>query len=402
VKTIDIVIAGAGPVGLATAALLASGPARDRCRITILDAAAPRRWRAEVTDLRVYALSHASAQILTSAGAWSAIAAKRVTPYSAMQIWEGATFESAGRLSFESRDIGEPDLGHIVEDALICGALSDVLQRTPGVEVKTGTKLTSIEFAEQRVFVGTDTAAGTLSAHLLIGADGGRSPVREAAGLPGIARDYRQQAIVAHVVPQRPHAHTAWQRFLPGGPLALLPLSDGRCSIVWSLPAEQAAAYAATTRREFDELLTRASGRVLGDLHRDTDTVALPLHARHALRYCRARLALAGDAAHTVHPLAGQGVNLGFADAAAIAHCVADAVTAGQDPGDLRVLRRYERARSAQNLLMLGALDGLDRLFRAPRVLAPLRAAGLSLVDRLPLLKRDLIRHASGGAVMSR
>ena len=397
----DIIVAGGGPVGLATAALIATGPVADRCRVTVIDAAPRRRFDKAATDLRVYALSRSAQGILARCGAWQAIAATRVSPYCRMQIWEGEQFDSAGRLRFDSADIGEPDLGHIVEDSLICASLYDVLDRADTVELVTGTGIDSVEYERHRVLVHTEGAAATRSATLLIAADGGRSPIREAAGLPRIERDYRQCGVIAHVVPQHAHARTAWQRFLPGGPLALLPLSDGRCSIVWSLPTPASQQLLEAPREAFDAQLTQASANVLGRLSLDSNPVALPLVARHAWRYCRPRLALAGDAAHTVHPLAGQGVNLGLADAAELARTIAAAVTAGQDPGDLRVLQRYERARTVPNMLMLGALDGLDRLFTAPGVLAPLRAAGLRVVDGIAPLKRELIRYASGGSVMS-
>ncbi|MGD2166594.1 MAG: FAD-dependent monooxygenase, partial [Gammaproteobacteria bacterium] len=237
-----------------------------------------------------------------------------------------------------------------------------------------------------------------LAANLVIGADGAQSHVRDAAQVSCIERDYGQRAIVAHVGSQRPHEKTAWQRFLPGGPLALLPLWDGRCSIVWSLPQTEAQRWLEADPAEFGQRLTYASGGVLGALSLDSERAALPLVARHAHEYCRPRLVLAGDAAHSVHPLAGQGVNLGLADAAELATQIAAAALDGQDPGDLRVLRRYERARRGPNLLMLGALDGLDRLFRSPQLLAPVRATGLQIVNRMPLVKNALMRHASGVA----
>ena len=230
----------------------------------------------------------------------------------------------------------------------------------------------------------------------MIGADGARSPVRIAAQLESVERDYGQHALVAHMTSALSHERTAWQRFLPGGPLALLPLADGRSSIVWSLPRAQADYWQDAAAGKFARRVTYASGAVLGDLRLDSERAALPLVARHAPRYCRARLALVGDAAHSVHPLAGQGVNLGLADAAELAQQITAAVADQQDPGDLRVLQRYERARKGANLLMLGALDGLDRLFRAPRVLAPVRSAGMQIVNRMPFLKKQLIRRASG------
>jgi 2-octaprenylphenol hydroxylase len=392
----EILIVGAGPIGLATAALLAAGPAADLLRITVLDAGEMPRWSAANTDLRVYALSKSAQRVLAAGDALPGIARRRMSVYERMRVWEGAALHSAAQLCFDSAETGERDLGHIVEDSLIRFALFEVLQRSSVVEILFGRKLKSIDVSERNVFLALENQAQPLAAHLLIGADGAQSQVRAAAQFSSIERDYAQHALVGHVTTERSHARTAWQRFLPGGPLALLPLADGRASFVWSLPRTEARHWLECDPGEFERRLTYASGGVLGALRLDSERAALPLVARHAPEYCRSRLVLVGDAAHSVHPLAGQGVNLGLADAAELAQQITSAVIDTQDPGDLRVLQRYERARKGTNLLMLGALDGLDRLFRAPRWLAPMRSAGLRLVNRLPLLKNQLIRHASG------
>ncbi len=392
----EIVIAGAGPVGLATAALLAGGPAGEHLKIRLIDSSPRPQWNDADTDLRVYAVSAAAREVLADCGALDVIAARRMSPYEQMRVWEGATLESAAQLRFNSADIGLASLGHIVEDSLIRVALHAALERNCSVEMAFARQVESIDMTSRRVSLTLDGERSPLNAHLLIGADGAQSRVRAAAELPGVERDYAQQAIVAHIGSEHNHARTAWQRFLPGGPLALLPLADGRSSLVWSLPEAAAQQWMAADADQFSQRLTYASGNVLGGLRLASERVSLPLIARHAHTYCRPRLVLVGDAAHSVHPLAGQGVNLGLADAAELAHRISDAVIAGQDPGDLRVLRRYERARKGANLLMLGALDGLDRLFRAPRAFSPIRSAGLRVVDRMPLLKNQLIRHASG------
>ena len=189
---------------------------------------------------------------------------------------------------------------------------------------------------------------------------------------------------VAHVETARPHERTAWQRFLPGGPLALLPLADGRSSIVWSLPTKDA------------ERLLAASAGVIGDLTACSKRVGFPLQALHALQYTSTRVALLGDAAHTVHPLAGQGMNLGILDAASIAAVTEDALLAGEDVGDLKVLRRYERERKGDNFAMLAAFDGLNRLFRLPGWAAPMRALGLRAVEAADPVKRLLMQKALG------
>ena len=228
-----VVIAGAGVVGLATAALLATGRCADRLRVHVLDARAPPPWRAEELDLRVYALSRASQRLLESVGAWWSIAARRACAYRRMHVWEGPD-PAAGALEFDSADIAEPDLGHIVEDSLIRAALANVLASAPNAEVTTGAGVESLE-TERRAAVVRLAGGRTLRGTLLVAADGSDSAVRRLLALPVVARGYGQTALVTHVASTKPHRQTAWQRFLPGGPLAFLPLADGRSSIVCSI-----------------------------------------------------------------------------------------------------------------------------------------------------------------------
>lgn len=391
-----ITIAGAGPVGLAAAALLCEGPAAAQLQIEVIDAGGEPQWDEHAVDLRVYALSSAAQRVLDAAGALPGIAQRRMSPYERMHVWEGGSGCTSGRLDFDSADVGAAFLGHIVEDNLIRYALLERIRRHANVSVRLHCGFESARTDERGIRVAVAGNPRERRAHLLIGADGAQSRVRDAMHVRSVARDYGQQGLVAHVATQHAHRRTAWQRFLPGGPLALLPLADGRCSIVWSLPEADARRLRGAAPHAFNERLTEASANALGRLELDSDRVAIPLVARYVHEYCRERVALIGDAAHSVHPLAGQGVNLGLADAAELAEQIAAAVLAGQDPGDLRVLRRYERARKARNLLMLGALDGLDRLFRAPPFLAPLRTAGLNLVNAVPLLRNEFVRYASG------
>jgi 2-octaprenylphenol hydroxylase len=230
---------------------------------------------------------------------------------------------------------------------------------------------------------------------LLVAADGSASAVRSLLRAPVTDFSYGQHAVVTHVVTEKPHAETAWQRFLPGGPLAFLPLTDGRSSVVWSTPSEQAEALLEEPEDSFLRELQVASGGVLGAFESVAGRASFPLRAAHVRRYAYPRVALVGDAAHTVHPLAGQGMNLGLLDAAALAEVLEQAVAEGQDAGDLRVLRGYERRRKGGNLKMLLALDGLHRVFRLTGPVLPrLRALGMSAVDATPLAKRFLMREA--------
>lgn len=395
-KRCEIVIVGAGPVGLTTAALLRNSAAAEHLNITVVDGGAPPHWSHDDTDLRVYALSKAGQNALQQAGALSDITHQRVSPYARMRVWEGADVRTAAQLCFDSADVGEPSLGAIIEDSLIRQVLFRSLSADARVSLRYSTQLGAIDVHDRRASLALDDAGEPLRANLIIGADGAHSHVRNAAQMDSVERDYGQLALVGHVCSELAHERTAWQRFLPGGPLALLPLADGRCSFVWSLPQARAQRWLEADPTSFSQRLTYASGAVLGRLQLDSGRAALPLVARHSPQYCRERIALVGDAAHSVHPLAGQGANLGLADAVELAREISAAVLAGQDPGDLRVLCRYERARKAANLLMLGALDGLERLFRAPSILAPLRMAGLRIVDSMPILKNQLIQHASG------
>ena len=389
-----VLIAGAGVVGLATAALLATGRCADRLRVHVLDARAPPPWRAEDVDLRVYALSRASQRLLESVGAWWSISARRACAYRRMHVWEGLR-PAEGALQFDSADIAEPDLGHIVEDALIRAALVDVLEAARSAELTTGAAVDSVEIEPRSALVRL-TGGRTLRGTLLVAADGSESAVRRLLALPVAAHGYGQTALVTHVASTQPHRDTAWQRFLPGGPLAFLPLSDGRSSVVWSLPTERAEELLAAPPDAFVADLTSASAGVLGELGPCSARAGFPLQALHAPRYCAPRAALVGDAAHTVHPLAGQGMNLGLLDAAALARTLEDALLAGEDPGDLKVLRRYERERKGDNLAMLLALDALHRVFALPGWAAPWRLAAFSAVDRSGIAKRYLMRRALG------
>lgn len=394
-STPTIVIAGAGVVGLAVAALLATGRCADRLRVLLLEARPLPRWRAEDVDLRVYALSRASQQLLEHLGVWQRIASQRAAPYRRMRVWEGANAFASSALDFDAADIGEPDLGHIVEDNLLRTVLAERLAEEPNAKLEVGSGVASIEVEAREVVVQLDNG-GSVRGSALLAADGSESAVRRLLDLPVAGHRYEQTAVVTHVTSMAGHCDTAWQRFLPGGPLALLPLHDGRSSIVWSLPTVDAERLLGVSDAEFLAELRAASAGVLGELTACSARAGFPLKAVHALRYTAPRIALIGDAAHTVHPLAGQGMNLGLLDAAAVAAVIEDALIAGEDAGDLKVLRRYERQRKGDNLAMLAAFDALNRLFRLPPWAAPLRALGLRAVDAAGPIKRLLMQRALG------
>ncbi len=390
-----VLVAGAGVVGLAAAALLATGRCADRVRVLVLDARPMPRWRADETDSRVYALSRASQELLEHIGVWRSVVAARAAPYRRMRVWEGTDAFGPNALDFDSADIGEPDLGSIVEDALLRSVLGDTLAAAPQAQLQVGSAIASLAVQDREVVVELANG-GSVRGTVLLAADGSDSAVRRLAQLPVTGHRYEQTAIVTHVTSSSSHQDTAWQRFLPGGPLALLPLADGRSSIVWSLPAAEAQRLLAAGDAEFLAELAAATGGPIGELTACSKRVAFPLQAMHALKYAASRIALVGDAAHTVHPLAGQGMNLGLLDAAAIAAVIEDAVLAGEDVGDLKVLRRYERERKGDNLAMLAAFDGLNRLFRLPGWASPLRSLGLRAVEAADPVKRLLMQKALG------
>jgi 2-octaprenylphenol hydroxylase len=312
-----------------------------------------------------------------------------------MHVWEGVDPAGAASLDFDSADIAEPDLGHIVEDSLLRTLLADLVTAAPNAELTIGGGITALDVGRRGVTAQLGNG-GSAQGALVVAADGSESSLRTLLGLPVAARSYEQTAIVTHVASSLPHRETAWQRFLPGGPLAFLPLADGRSSVVWSLPTARATELLAASAVDFVAELQAASGGVLGELKASAARAGFPLQALHALRYCAARAALVGDAAHTIHPLAGQGMNQGLLDAAVLAVTIEDAVLAGEDPGDLKVLRRYERERKGDNLQMLLALDGLHRLFGLPAWAAPIRSAGLKAVDSSAVAKRLFMERALG------
>lgn len=386
----DIVIVGGGVVGAALACALKDSS----LSIALLDAQAPAVFDpiTEV-DLRVFALSRASRRILESVGAWEAIAAARISPYREMHVWDA---RGEGSIHFDSAELGEPELGYIVENRLLQHALWAELQDRPRVTLLAPAQPEALSVTDEAVTLSMN-GGRRLKARLVVAADGAGSKTRAMAGIDTEDAPYGQRAVVAHVQTEFPHRETAWQRFLPTGPLAFLPLQDGRVSIVWSADDAEAARLLALDDAAFCAALTEASAARLGAVRATTQRVAFPLQRLHAREYVHPRFALVGDAAHALHPLAGQGVNLGLLDAAALAEVIAAAAQRGRDIGDMGVLRRYERWRKGDNLSMIFALDGFKRLFsneNAP--LATLRNAGLRAVDRFTPLKHAFMRRAMG------
>lgn len=396
-RAYDIVIAGGGTIGLATAALLATGRYASAFRIIVLDAApCPARPQAQEIPVRVSALSPASSAVLDRVGAWAAIAAGPCCAYDRMRVWDAsAPPDGPATLRFDADEFGIPQLGFIAANEQVRAALLDVLAGTD-VELRFEAPIDALDDTRERprLALGDGTR---LDADLVIAADGGRSFVRDAAGIGIRSHAYGQTAFVTHAETERPHRDTAWQRFLPSGPIGLLPLADGRVSIVWSTTPEQAAAAIEADEPALAAMLTGAADGVLGEMTVAGPRGSFPLAAQHATDYVRAGIALVGDAAHTVHPLAGQGANLGLADAAALADVLEGGVSTGAYPGDRPLLRRYERRRRAENAAVMAFLTGLNRLFGSDSALiGEIRKAGMALFNRSGPIREIAVGVALG------
>ncbi|MDN5870062.1 MAG: UbiH/UbiF/VisC/COQ6 family ubiquinone biosynthesis hydroxylase [Nitrococcus sp.] len=383
----DVAIQGAGMVGL----MLAAALARAGLRVMLLDNDRLPHWRVEQYGRRVCAINLASERLLRALGVWEGL--QRISPFRAIRVWDSL---GGGHIGFDAADLGEPHLGHIIENELIRSVLHQSISAVAGVEIRMPACIENLEPGDEAVSLRL-TDGSRLTAALVVGADGARSAIRGLLGIPARCTSYAQKAIVAAIRTEVPHGEIARQWFLPGGPLAFLPLADERCSIVWSLPAAQAQARLALDEVAFREALTRGSAGRLGDILEVGERGAFPLQRLHAAHYCTERAALVGDAAHVIHPLAGQGVNLGFQDAAVLAKVVIDAKRRGRDIGGRLALRRYERARRGENLLMEWSMDGFHRLF-APNQpsLARLRSLGLGVTHRIGFAKRFFMRRAIG------
>jgi 2-octaprenylphenol hydroxylase len=298
-----------------------------------------------------------------------------------------------GSLRFDCAEIGEPNLGFIVDGRALQWQCVQAARSAGAVMIEAG--LAGIVAADADMAIRLSDGR-ELRGQLLIAADGAESKTRELLGIETAGHTYHQDALVAHVRTAKSHRSTAWQRFLEFGPLAFLPLPDGRSSIVWSTAVAEAARLGTLDPKGFAAALTAASGDVLGECELTTPVASFPLRMQYALEYARPRAVLLGDAAHVVHPLAGQGLNLGLLDCAALAEVLGRAGSTGFF-GEHRLLRSYERWRRSENLLAAAALDGLERLFAgADPASTGLRAAGLSAVDKLPLVKSRLAQRALG------
>lgn len=396
----DVVIVGAGIAGSALAARL-SGMGLS---IALVEAQSldlpelPGEFDIASFDPRVSALTPRSQALLDNSGAWDAIAGYRLCAYKHMTVWDA---DGTGVIEFDRQEVDAHYLGHIVENRAIVAALLRVVAASKDVTLFGETTVDACEREDGGALRVTLSDGQVLRAALVVAADGARSRLREMMNFATREWDYGHRAVVATVQLANSHRDTAWQRFMPSGPLALLPLPGAGdrhyCSIVWSLAEEPADEVMALDDAAFCARLGRASEHCLGDVLAASTRSAFPLRQRHAVDYVQPGIALVADAAHTIHPLAGQGINLGLADVAALAEEIFDAVARGASPGDLAVLKRYQRQRKGENLLMMAAMDGFKRLFEQDALpLRWLRNTGLKGVNRLLPVKQQLMRHAMG------
>ena len=386
---LDVAVVGGGMVG-ATAALAL---AKAGFSVALVDAREPAPWSAsDEPDLRVVGLAPSSIALLDGLGVWSRIREARASAYERMVVWDA---ENGATIHFDAADEGRDVLGYIVENNLVQAMLWHALDDA-GVRRVVPGEVVGYAVREDRAQL--DLADGeVLAARLVVAADGADSALRAMVGIETHGRDYGQRGVVAHVETTRPHERTAWQRFLPTGPLAFLPMADGRCSIVWSLPEEEAQRVLALDDDAFRAELGIASDFRLGPIGAMTRRVGFPLRLKLADRYESGRLVLLGDAAHTVHPLAGQGVNLGLRDVTELRDTLVAARDAGRDIAATHVLRRYARRRRSADGMDAWSFDTLGRIYAwkaAPLVAA--RGLGIRILERLTPLKRQLTRHAAG------
>ena len=384
----DVIVAGGGLSGLMLACLLGDSP----LSVAVVEGRPPPRDAGRDYDLRVSAVTPASRALFERIDVWRRLDARRIGRIERMRVWE----EPTRALHFAADEIGAPELGYIVENRALSDALWERAGRLRNITIHRPIEIREINDDDSAIAVSTDKSM--LQAQLLVGADGVHSRVRQQTRIDVSSWDYGQDAIVAYVRGSKPCPDTAWQRFLTTGPLAFLPMPESDLSsIVWSCTRERARELMKLDDAAFAHELHVAFGDALGELRVTSARASFSLAGAHASGYVRPRIALIGDAVHRVHPLAGQGANLGFGDAAALAEALLVAQAKRRDIGDYGVLRRYERERKEANVSILAVTDVLYRLFGAQHAgVRALGSWGLGLVDRAPFVKRGLLARAMG------
>lgn len=389
-KSFDITIIGGGMVGLTLAAALQDTD----IRIAVIEGITPEHQLNEQTDLRVSALSRASEQILRNLNVWDGIEQRRSAPYLAMEVWEQDSF---ARIEFNANHLGQMNLGHIVENRVIQLALLDKVSKQKNVTLFMPAQCRSLVIGESEAWMTLDNGA-PLTSKLVVGADGANSWVRKQCDIPLTHWDYGHSALVANIRTDVAHSKIARQIFTPLGPLAFLPLGDeNMSSIVWSTDPCRAEQLVSMPEAEFNKQLSTEFDMRLGCCQLIGERQAFPLRMRYARDFVQQRIALVGDAAHTIHPLAGQGVNLGLLDAAALAQEVNQRWRSGDDIGSKVSLRAYERWRKAEAAKMIAAMQGFKDLFEGGNPAKKfMRGIGMTMVNYLPGAKDEIMKRALG------
>ncbi|MDO8414427.1 MAG: UbiH/UbiF family hydroxylase [Gallionellaceae bacterium] len=381
----DVVIIGGGLVGASLAAALKPS----RLSVALVEGQQPAVHSNDAWDNRIYAISPGSAQFLQECGAWQQLDMRRVQPVEAMRIFGDQDAE----LEFSAYQLGVPELAFILENRLLLQALWQQLQQQDYLTLFHPARCVSLSWQEEAVSVVLQDGT-TLSAKLVVGADGGNSWVRQQADMAGLLTPYHQQGVVANFSAEKSHRDVAYQWFQTDGILALLPLPQQCLSMVWAVSAEKSASLLQLPHEELCRQVAAVSQHLLGELKMITPPAAFPLHLLNLPHIVKPRVALIGDAAHSIHPLAGQGVNIGFRDARQLAQIIMQD-QAQQDCGNIRVLRRYERARREDILSMQITTDTLKKLFNnSDPMLRAVRNLGLNAVNHVAPLKKMLARHA--------
>lgn len=394
-KKYDVIIVGSGIVGLTLAASLA----KTNLKIALCDARAPQvSWDIEQFDLRVSAITPRSVNIFQELSCWDAIQAERISPFNKMHVWDA---KGDGYIDFNSIMLGCSELGYIIENRVIRKTLFEHIQKFTNIDILIPMLLKDVSYANELATLTSDQGE-QLQADLVVGADGANSWLREKLAIAYKTWDYGHNAVVATIKSEKSHQACAWQRFLPDGPLAFLPLNDPAntqqyASIVWSTTPERAESLAIMEDQFFLRELTKAFDSRLGNALETTKRFQFPLRMRHCNEYVKPGFALVGDAAHTIHPLAGQGVNLGILDAEALAKAIKNAAEKNRALGHISSLRPYERARKADNWKMIAVVEGFKQLFgEAPNSVSWLRNRGLQITNKFDLIKKLIMRSAMG------
>ncbi len=397
----DIIIVGGGMVGLTMAVALGESGMKillvEKQNLDDLLAKnllLGRDIKDEEFDVRVSAISPANRNFLKQLSVWQKIPLQRIANYQHMSVWDG---EGTGNIKFSAAEVAQPNLGAIVENRVIQAALLEKLQYSSNITCQFDCQLKSVQVVENSVQIELNDNA-VFKSQLLIGADGSHSKVRECVNIVSENSAYRQTAFVANVRTELDHQNIAWQRFIPSGPVAFLPLANNNlCSIVWTLDDKKAELVKQASRQDFSTLLQNAFESKLGKINTISQHFGFPLIKRHAVDYISDRVVLIGDAAHTIHPLAGQGVNLGFQDALCLSQLIHELKEQERDFGLRRNLRAYERERKTRNLAVQNAMSGFKHLFASQNMpLTLVRNFAMSTLNQIPSAKEIIIKKAMG------